>query len=74
MTPAEVAPASDVLDSLVKTSEAVTTEVPDKPAETPQPLREKTQVKKDILDQLVDPGTSKKASPEKTQTGDEDHA
>ena len=74
VTPAEVAPASDVLDSLVKTSEAVTTEVPDKPAETPQPLREKTQVKKDILDQLVDPGTSKKASPEKTQTGDEDHA
>jgi len=74
VTPAEVAPASDVLDGLVKTSETVTTEVPDKPTETPQPLREKTQVKKELLDQLVDPGAPKKASPEETQTGDEDHA
>ncbi len=51
----EPEPQATVLDSLIKTSESVTTEVPEKTTETPISVSTKTQVNKGILDQLVDP-------------------
>ncbi len=71
--PRDVAPQSDVLDNLSKTSDPVGTQAPDRPA-SPKPVQGKEQVNKGILDQLVDPAQQGDATTEPARKGDEDHA
>ena len=71
--PLDTAPHLDVLDSLSKTPDQVSTQTPEK-RQAPKPVQSDEQVNKGILDQLVDPGQQGDASTEETGKGDEDHA